>query len=297
MELSGESQDVEPVENDRGFIRSTYSLLAGGGPGFLARTPAAVVEEKEANRAECERLVGEGQFAEAVDMIHQNVAGKKMAAEYGAKIRSHASMVVPLVLNKVLFSMGVMASVVPFLPLMGAAMLLRVRIPLVDWSVIMPVVNAMTVYGVCVFLVFQFVVEVLRINQCLLVSGHWYTYTLTTVAFTLVLIHFYVHRQKTGGAALVAYVAYAVGYQSLVLPVLANTQRFYHDTREACAGVGVAIVLAPFLMAVVVLVDMFMEERKRGDFAAEAHDLFTEVRKLDEEIAGQTGKKPVVKPP
>jgi hypothetical protein len=67
----------------------------------------------------------------------------------------------------------------------------------------------------------------LQVYTCQEISGHWFTYTLTTMTLAMVFVH--IRGNDLPGLS-VWYAAWIVLYQVLTLRVLKFTQHFFHDS-------------------------------------------------------------------
>jgi hypothetical protein len=67
----------------------------------------------------------------------------------------------------------------------------------------------------------------LQVYTCQEISGHWFTYTLTTMTLAMVFVH--IRGNDLPGLS-VWYAAWIVLYQVLTIRVLKFTQHFFHDS-------------------------------------------------------------------
>ena len=125
--------------------------------------------------------------------------------------------------NIIFFNIGVLTSVLPALALMFIAVapfihpklaVLKTLEPSPQfWPVILPAVNAVTLAAVVVYFGFYFWLEETQVTSCLLLSGHWYTYVLTTFCCVLVFVHLLCQRDKAPAPYHVWYGGWFAAYQ------------------------------------------------------------------------------------
>jgi len=127
---------------------------------------------------------------------------------------------------------------------------------------------------------FYFYVDNTRIHSCMLVSGHWFMYVMTTVSCGIVWTH--LADNEWGSSLMSWYTGWCVSYQALVLMVLARTQLFYHDAPEALQAIVIATVSASTILVVAVVVEMRMERVRKKE---EVERLKEEKRKIVERMS------------
>ena len=66
-----------------------------------------------------------------------------------------------------------------------------------------------------------------QVVYCEEISGHWFTYTLTTTATAILVVHTAYNSPFYAG---IPYALWAILYQVLILSVLRFTQEFFHDS-------------------------------------------------------------------
>ena len=81
------------------------------------------------------------------------------------------------------------------------------------WPVVLPAVNAVTVAAIVVYFGFYFWLEEKQITSCLLLSGHWYTYVLTTFCCLVVFVHLLCQREDASAPYHVWYGGWFAAYQ------------------------------------------------------------------------------------
>ena len=114
-------------------------------------------------------------------------------------------------------------------------------------TITLPLANFITSIGWVALCVVNFVIESAQTHHCMAISGHWFTYTLTTLCCILCFVHSLFHDRTM---ALPIYLgSYYLFYQLMVVQVLSITQRFYHDSIEAKAGIKYACYSVPLIAA------------------------------------------------
>ena len=244
------------------------------GPNLLSLTRPEVVAHKIAMRTRCLGHLEMGEIWQADLAIRDNLVGKDMATQFWLESRQSLEGVMARALNPILFGVGVMYSILPFIVLLFLDAFFKISVlSKKQWSLVMPIVNVITAYGGAVYFLFYFVVDGMRASGCILVSGHWFMYTLTTVACTLVMVHFI--SNSSGSIITTFYSFYCLLYQALVLRVLSITQQFYHDVEEANAAIKISIMCTPFLIIVIAIVEVRMRNmrvQERNEINIKEHE-------------------------
>jgi len=164
-------------------------------------------------------------------------------------------------------------------------------------AITLPLVYSITASCFVVFGAFHFQQESKRSASCILMSGHWYTYVMTTLMSSLALVHV----ATAKGAKFVntvLYFGYWFLYQALAILVLTRTQKFFHDDKEALSGIAYAMRVSPFALLVVITVEhynqkkfaTFQESNKKEEQAATAN--FTEEAKKNDDSNESQAKRP-----
>jgi len=129
-----------------------------------------VIVAKHEAREKCKKLIGKFDFAAAI-VLRENEAGKKLALEQLSKAAPTIGRFLATHLSSILFSVGVMYSIGPFL------FLLCLRVANVQslgdnvWAVVLPIINVVSLFAFCVWLSFYFVIDGYSVSTCLGMSG------------------------------------------------------------------------------------------------------------------------------
>ena len=188
-----------------------------------------------------------GDLAMGRHIVGNNVIGKQLAREHQAKERSFFSSFSSFG-NSLIANWGPLLPAAPFLVL-GIAYLLAPNNPFFSspgsfFPIRMALAVGISVSSFVNFVVFNFLVDYLRGVWCVHISGHWYTYCVTTFIFFTALAHLNAHQPNSLPSF---YLIYFIIYQYLALSCLSETQLFFHDRTDAETGVWAACSLGlPF---------------------------------------------------
>jgi len=287
-------------------------------PSRLASTPLALQQAHERIRAQCMEQVKSQQFHLASATIRQRTKSAELVAEAklwkeqhaAAKQGSLSALLAPI-LNSLLFHTGVAIAAAPALVRL---MMLAIRVWMRngsgggsgsadsstqrspadqrfadrtrrEYGVLLPVINAVTLFSACVSPTFYFFIEPGRASRCIYSSGHWYTLTCTLMTFACVITHLYRNRfySRAAHQLLVWYVGFAACYLAMGLSVLKETQTFFHDDVEAVDGMMQA---APAFMAFIAIfaVFQFVTADKRGVAVGASGEHTKRVKRVDEDV-------------
>lgn len=256
------------------------TLGLAGFPSGLATTHPDVVLHKANMRAMCHQALNvDLDTAAAENYVRDNVVGKALAAKQPQR-RTIASAAFS-VFNTVIFGMGAMFAVLPHLVLMGLDVAGVKVVSDTTWSKLVPMLKVITLFTSAVYLVFHLCVDQLRVNWCVLISGHWFTYVMTSFATIYTLVQIFASVDKTSGWRQY-YPCYAVFHQLVSLRILHQTQTYFHDSVEGVCGIYLALASLPFI-----LIFIFITEVSRyGEKLNEEHTLVTKISTLKAQVEG-----------
>lgn len=231
-------------------------------PKLLQVTHPEVVAAKAANRALCSEALASSALLDAETAIRNNTVSVKLSSDFNKQARQNLDRSLRRVNHMLFFNIGVYMSVVPLMFMVGLAVastwpqLNSLRLdrfvsqsnPLIQ--VAMPAINAVTAIAVVAYVGFYFWLEEAQVTGCCLHSGHWYTYSLTTMACAAVLAHLVGSGSLLGETASAPrwYAGWCAAYQALAWRVLKTSQQFFHDDLESRQGMLSALMLVPVIL-------------------------------------------------
>ena len=122
----------------------------------------------------CNAALKIGEFGQAEQHVRDNKVGKELASKefsgeqtLGKAVRRAA--------NRFFFHSGAMTAVLPFMLLLGVAQFGGGTALAHTRRVTLAAVNVVTFATVLIFASFHIWVDSTRVDQCMLVSGHWMT--------------------------------------------------------------------------------------------------------------------------
>lgn len=161
-------------------------------PSLLQTTPKSLVDAHNVIRSECRDLLAAQRFDDAYDRISYRAKTFELVAENARKASENAhrktsiARLLSPALNAILFHTGVAVAFAPVL--LRLLVLLWQKKRLVDsnrldprfeeterreWSVFLPIMNAVTLLSLCVAPSFYLMIEPGRAHRCVYTSGHW----------------------------------------------------------------------------------------------------------------------------
>ncbi|PRP74857.1 xin actin-binding repeat-containing protein 2-like [Planoprotostelium fungivorum] len=236
-------------------------------PAFIGTTHPDVIAAKSLSRSECRQASEKGSVA--MWTWNNQDLHKEYTKSYGS------SAFTSQLFNALLFGSGTMATVMPFIFQLIAAVAYKYFsrehklgsiYPLKHQGLSLPFVFAITITSIVIFGTFHLEADQDRTHLCLLFSGHWFTYFFTTLFGVQALVHF-----AASSGLFSTYTALYAGYfvlcQTLFFRVLNITQQFYHDSEEARGGLSRAMGYSPFVFGVFLLVEWFNWNRYQTEKA------------------------------
>eukprot|EP01117_Protostelium_nocturnum_P013116 TRINITY_DN4876_c0_g1_i2.p1 TRINITY_DN4876_c0_g1~~TRINITY_DN4876_c0_g1_i2.p1 ORF type:complete len:436 (+),score=90.98 TRINITY_DN4876_c0_g1_i2:141-1448(+) len=228
-------------------------------PHLLSNTHQKVVLEKSNSRLACQASKNES----VKRWEWENQQGKSLHHEYSKSFG--LSALVTSMANVILFGMGTMSTVAPFIAQLIVAFTSKYFsksgkigqiFPLHHQALSLPVVFAVTISSIAIFFTFHLEADQDRTHLCLLFSGHWFTYFYVTLMGILVLVHF-AESKGLYSTYTATYAAYFAICQGLFLRILGVTQQFFHDSEEARGGIYRALVYSPLVFGLFLVVEWF----------------------------------------
>ena len=236
-------------------------------PHHLQHTNQLVARRHADGRAECREMVERGaQHAEravlfASEYFHDRGAAKPVRPSGALTVFELLS---PL-LNQLLFNSGVTICAVP---LLVHLLSLHLRRPATSsreqWldivrresGVVLPVLNFISLVSALSAPTFYLFIQPGRVDRCVYTSGHWFTFSLTLLTFSVILAHLasYQHYCRSSGQLLTLFLAWLGVYGLCALSVLKKTQEAYHDSMEAVDGIRQSLpTFALYMLAFIAL--------------------------------------------
>ena len=207
-------------------------------PQRIQLTDPHVLADKLSRRELCHRAWMNGSALLAESIIRNNSLGRDMHAYMDQTGRPDMNSVVARWGSRPFFFFGMCWTILPCLACMFVVPLFHNRSK-VDLSML-PVVTPIIAMTCAAFLIYHVMISPSQSSQCLLASGHWYTWFLTTLASIITLMKFWT----------VPYFWWTIMYQFLAMSVLRNSQRYYHDDKEAMFGLDCAMMASPAVLVV-----------------------------------------------
>jgi hypothetical protein len=225
------------------------------GPAMVGVTHEQVIAYKVANGAACHAALKRGDLLTAETMVRTKNISTDLFAEFNRNKRSDVLGIITTLGNTTIVFTGAMFSILPFLVLLflhTALAPLRYcgvkawRLSPRFLGLVIPVVNIISVVTFFIFIFFHLVVDSVRNDSCLLTSGHWFTYTSTTLCCIFVLAHLAIN--ELGYAT--NYVVWVAIQQMFAYLALKQTQTYFHTLEESLDGIRYALFLFPLMCAV-----------------------------------------------
>ena len=241
-------------------------------PHYLQHTNPIVAARHAEGRAQCAQLLEDNadhslraRLFES-EWLHDKASAKpSKQASSGAGKKTVIALLAPL-LNTLLFNTGVTVAVVPLFFYLG---LLYVKARLRDpratagWQfqaallqresgVLLPVLNLVSVVSAFTSPTFYFFIQPNREDRCIYTSGHWFTFAVTLLTFTVVISHLASYQRycRSSGRLLAIYILWLAVYLMAAFAVLKRTQEKFHDSEEAKDGIRQALPVFPLYMII-----------------------------------------------
>ena len=240
-------------------------------PHFLQHTNPIVAARHAEGRAQCQALLQDNaDHSLRARLFESEWLHDKASAPKGDKVAAGKKTVIALLaplLNTLLFNTGV---TVATLPLLFYLTLLYVRARLSDpqasaggWQlqasllaresgVLLPVLNLVSVVSAFTSPTFYFFIQPNREDRCIYTSGHWFTFSVTVLTFTVIISHLASYQRycRSSGRLLAIYILWFAVYVMAAFAVLKRTQENFHDSEEAKDGIRQALPYFPFYMLI-----------------------------------------------
>jgi hypothetical protein len=263
------------------LVAISFVLIAMNVPAALQRTHPDVMAAKATNREICQSAMEKFDYATAEAAIRNSTLEKRLHKEYRSAGRRSIGYTLEPFLNRMFIGVGVCLSVLPIFIMLALQMignqvpaigriLLKLPFPSeADFSlVLLPALNMITVYAWVTVVAFHFWLREKQVDDCCLLSGHWYTFSHATAAAALTCVFFYTEAEairpwhpwynerkctKNNNYAYY-YLAYITAFTAITMStVLKNSQIFHHDAVESHKGlVSFAMVLPLAVIATLI---------------------------------------------
>ena len=234
-------------------------------PDRLQSSHPKIIESKVAARAVCKHHLSSMEYSHAYHSLYNNTLSKHLYSSYLSAKSQSLSIFLMNYLQPLIFGTGVMTTVNPWILLLFIAYAMKLAglcsinsiFPLSLQSVTIPLIYSVCTSCTVIFAFFHFVIENQRCDSCLYISGHWYTFTLTTLIMAIIYVHLTINK---GIVKSIGFGVYWFVYSFITLNILKTTQIFFHDSEEAIAGIYYALLISPIVMLVFMATEYFSRE-------------------------------------
>jgi hypothetical protein len=239
------------------FLETLYLVLQLNYHETFSITDPEVARQKHEERLICEAKAHPQGFK-----FKNGTFGRQLEKEFWKDDRQTYEVLYWT--TQAIFRLGSMYAIAPAFALAVIALPFKKKTTIFPFSLLAvysPLLYSVTAGCLVSFTYYHLFLDNLKGSLCVNISGHWFTYVISTLLMLLSTLHF-IYRGRLS-IKTVLYVLYFGAHQAASLAALWSTQKFYHDSQEAHAGVMQAIYISPLVFVMFCAVELIERRRFR----------------------------------